>query len=231
MRINKKKIVSVGIIICAITFGFTTKTGLSIGNEVFKNLGIASWSNGYSGFFYPGILSILLLILGFIYSNRYFGYRKTIGIIIVTFVLAPILLNFSEITYLKNSNGLRAVLYERKESNMKIETTVDNENILINGDIKLVNYGKSSLSFEMKVKPDARDKKDDNEWFFQNVQLYSKDGEQSISRFTIEPGESKEFKVFSELPNINRFSNLKGSLNGPDLEIYNLEETKEFTKY
>lgn len=222
------KFLGIGIICFGILMGITTKSGFSLGSSMFQFFGLQSWSREQIGLYYPGILSIVLIVLGVFMARKHVSFKNVFIIILAGILVAPFVVSWGKVAYLKTSTGINAMEYNRKQSNFKVQIENGSEIITIRGNIKLTNHGNEKVSFYMVLRPRDHEKNRESGWFVEDIELYEKNINNDFVNFVLEPGQSKSIDVYSEIPNYNQIYYMEGNLNGPDLVIYNEHEKKHY---
>jgi hypothetical protein len=220
MKVSKRELTSVLLIAVSFFMGFSTPTGFSFGDKVFRALGVSPWSNGDSGTHYAVFVFLLLLIVGIIGLSKELSGRKLAVIIICCIVLSPLIVTGGKILYFKMHSGLAAVEYDSRKSYFNIKSTADNQNIQVSGLCVLTNYGRTSMSFRIKLPTD------DRSLLSQDAEFNEPNDERGMGAFTLAPGETREIKVDSVVPPKAGISQVSGRLDGPDLILYSENESR-----
>lgn len=202
-----------------------TKNDFIFGSYIFSKLGISSWSNGATGLYFPGLVSITLFIIGFIdVMILTKGINKKfilvfISIVVFWKIIAIPAFEFGYDKVKENMNGLATIEYLRQDSRLSYETK-DNK-LSVTGQINLQNYSKEIKEFYIKVKPDKAAYK-----FGVPNELTALDEKDNPIKYILEPKTTCTLNIlFKEISVININSS---GMCGMDLVLYTENEEKEF---
>jgi len=159
VKLNKEVILHINsciLLFIALAFNLS-KNDFTLGEFIFTELGINIWSNGTSGLYYPGFISFFLSIIFFIELLCLTkGINKKFIVIILSIALVwkiivtPVF-DFGYGLVRSYETGLACIDYIKEDS--KVNYKVDSGNLVIDGNIKLQNFGNTNREFYVKVKP------------------------------------------------------------------------------
>ncbi len=204
------------LLVTAVILGYSTESGFSLGDRVFKAVSLPTWSHGYTGTHYAAIFSIILF--GIAAVDKAFSSRKLALIILLCLVFIPPIALQGKAFYFGIHRGLQAVEYNVRDSHFEIASSTDG-NVQVTGTVVLTNHGKTPISFGIKLPIRG---------YLQNEQptelsLTGPDGLEKTGIFRIEPQQTKTIVInTTTLGNGAIFGH--ETLNGPELLIYNESE-------
>lgn len=120
--------------------------GRSLGDAIFDTLGISPWSRGdRTGFHYPVLLGLLLLIVGFVGTVRHYQLRFPrirsriiIGCLLFIF-LYPQVAESATFLLLRNADGFRSIHYVKEDSHCSFES--EGDKVTATCSFTIYNYG------------------------------------------------------------------------------------------
>lgn len=155
-------ILSITLIVASIVFGLSNDNGPSLGEFIFKKVGLPVSSNGTEGAYYPGILSLIVLVIGLWLFRK---ARQTIQIKNTDIILA-ILIFFaickpiytSTYDWIRGySDGLKSIDLVRNASYVKIDNGNQEGKKIITAFLRMKNYGKERKIFKIRLIPIHKD--------------------------------------------------------------------------
>ena len=218
VRDSKLGIVSTSMMVFAVILGASNRSGVSLGDTVFNAVGIPSWSNGYSGFHFTLLLSLILFILGVVDARKVFSRKKLVILIFVCLILVPPITLQGRICLLRLQSGLKTVEYNMNPSHLDFSSTEDRK-LNINGTLILTNYGKTPITFGIKLPNTERTQR------FGISREIDLKGIEKSGTLEHRAGERKEIEILTVLSESVDY-NGKGVMNGPDLLLFNQSELR-----
>ena len=176
-----------------------------------------------SGFHYPIIVTVILLITGGIIAKTEVPPRRIGVLILFLVVLSPMIVSILKPVYFKMHSGLGAIEYEYKKSHFDIRSSADNKNFDVTGSIVLTNYGKDSLEAGIKIPADGYVQQ---EWFSNDLILAGGDISDKSGVVTLPPGERRTISTFSTIPS-KKGTLEHGLMNGPNLILFTDDESRK----
>ncbi|WP_434512143.1 hypothetical protein [Desulfitobacterium sp. AusDCA] len=210
------------LIFSGIIIGFTTRTGFSLGDRIFLDLGISPWSNSQTGFHNTIVISLVLFLIGGIEARRVVSRRKLFILIILLMLLTPTVLSLIKPVYFGIHSGLASIEYESRISHFDIRSSEDNKNVEVIGSIILTNHGKKPIRVGIKIPADDRIHR---EWLLHDLVLLGVNDSEEPGTFILPPGETENILTFTTIPSENGY-NGRGLMNGPNLILFTDDETR-----
>jgi hypothetical protein len=223
LKNTKHGIIGGLLILVSILIGTITETGFSLGDKVFLVLGVTPWTNGQTGMHLPFFIAFALFIIGCLEARRALTVGQTLLFLAILFLLAPLALSSIKSVYFMTQSGLNTIEYDTRNSHFQINSEKDNQNIDVLASITLSNYGKDTAQFGIKIPPDQvlfdRLHKD--------LVLKAETNSMEQESFILHPGETKTFLSLTTFPtNIENNGTGQGTLNGPNLILFNNNESR-----
>lgn len=182
-------------------------------------LGLSPWTNGRTGFHWPIILTLALLLIGILEAKRVMPGRQIALVVIILSLISTDILSLIKPVYFGMHNGLAAVEYDSRNTHFRYASTEDNKNMKMIGSVSLTNYGDEPIDIKIKMPAQGRE-----EWWPSDFILTGVQDSLDSEVFTLPPGE-QTIMIYSEMPLKNEISGA-GLMNGPDLILFTNEETR-----
>jgi hypothetical protein len=221
LKLTKRVIISTCLILLAFVFSFSTLTGFSLGDKVFLIIGISPWTNGQTGFHNTILVTFTLMVIGILEAKREMTGRRLLALIVLCILFTPWVASMTRTLYYKTQTGLAAVEYDYANSHFYLRNSDDKKDIEVTGFIVLTNYGRNPVKVGIKI---PSDNLTHHNWFTEDIVLKEADNAEEI--FYLSPGEKRSIWTFSSIPVQNTSYQGHGSMNGPNLILYNDDETR-----
>ncbi len=221
MKAAKHGIIGGLLIFLAILIGYTSDTGFSFGDKLFLALGMTPWSNGQTGLHYPFFVSFVLFIIGCLEARRAIAAWRLLLLIVMLFLISPWVVSFIKPVYYNMQSGLAAIEYDSRNSHFNVRSIADTNSIEVISAITLINYGKNTIQFGIKIPAD--------DGFLQgcfpnNMILTGELNSEGPMSFMLHPDETKTILSYTTIQK-NEYSG-QGTLKGINLILFTNDENR-----
>lgn len=221
------------LLIFAFMFGEMTQSGYCMGDNIIRALGFKAWSmesakHSTNGFHYTVLFSLAFAILGYEGAKHYLKdiYPKLLKklplIVIILFFTSAQLFTWGYGVVLFFSEGVNAVNYIPAQSDCNYISDPPHDLISYSYQITLKNHSNNAVKFNMQVQKPSRDSV--TMW---GVTATNAKGKQTLKEFTLHPREQKEIRFVMKSRD-SQYSDIGGSMNGPNIIIFNKESSRQF---
>ncbi|WP_432402256.1 hypothetical protein [Wukongibacter sp. M2B1] len=147
---------AVALLFLSVIFSIETPYGRAFGDKVLMSLGLKAWSNGYMGFHYTLVYSLVMFIVGIkgtikFLGDKYPNFVRKLPIILLILVIAYPIITSSAIRAIKyNSDELNSIYYFKREGEITCDYDSEDEFITLRGKFRLKNYSNNEHKFHIK---------------------------------------------------------------------------------